>query len=88
MHIAKNEECKIFYGSRFDKMKKNHKRLRMQFLREEKGTKKELREQREKYALNPEIGQKKKNYYQKEKKKQAILQKEKEKKEERMRQGH
>ena len=40
---SKNEECKISYGSRFDRMKKNHKRLKTQFLREEKGAKKELK---------------------------------------------
>ena len=66
MHIAKNEECKIFYGSRFDKMKKDHKR---------RTNKKDLKKQRKRYVSNPEVKLRKKKYYQEEKKMQAIWQK-------------
>ena len=78
-HIGNNEECKLFYGPRFEAMKKDHKRQRMQWQREEKGTEKELEKQRIAYALNSGIRQKKKDYYIEDKKNQAILQLEKEK---------
>lgn len=68
-HIAKNEPCKLFYGSRFGKMKIDHKR---------KTNKKDVRKQRKRYASNPEVWQRKKKYYQEEKKMQAILQEESE----------
>ena len=42
-HIGNNEECKLFYGPRFEAMKKDHKRQRMQCKGKKRGLKKNLR---------------------------------------------
>ena len=61
-------------------MKKDYRKQRKQWQREEKGTKKKLQQQRKSYAFKPEIKQRKKEYYNKDKKNQMILQLEMDKK--------
>ena len=79
-HIARTEACKIFYGPRFEEMKREHRRQRKEFQRKENGTKKELDQQRQRYATNPEVRQRKNDYYEEDKKKQEIFQQEQDKK--------
>ena len=52
-HIGQNKECRKFYGARFDEMKRKKHKETMQRSREKKGTKEELKTQRESYAKNP-----------------------------------
>ena len=67
-HIGHNEKCKLFYGSRFELMKKECR----------KKTKENYKErQRQKYDEDPEEKRKKKQYY--EENKEYIKSKEKEK---------
>ena len=61
-------------------MKKDQKRQRMKCFRAEKGTKKELEQQRNSYVSNPETKQRKKEWYIKDKENQKIFEKEREKK--------
>ena len=72
-HIGNTEECKIFYGPRFEEMKKWHKTLRMRSYRKEDGIKKELEQQKKNYHSNPEVKERKNAYYEKEKEHQRIL---------------
>ena len=48
-HISHTTECKMFYGQRFEDMKRKKNRQKMRKYRQKVGTKEELREKREKY---------------------------------------
>ena len=52
-HIGQNKECRKFYGARFDEMKRKKHKETMQRSREKKGTKEELKTQRESYEALP-----------------------------------
>ena len=64
MHIGKNEHCKSHYGPRFEDLKKKHKSIYKQYYREVEGTKKELEQQRKKYASDQKVKERKRKYYQ------------------------
>ena len=51
-HIGNNQECKAFYGSDFERLKKEKNRLRIKDYK--------LAKQREKYASDPNMREKKK----------------------------
>ena len=57
-HIGNNEACKLFYGPEFEQKKKNLKNFRNRLYREKNGTEKELQKQRDLYASNLEIREK------------------------------
>ena len=63
-HIGNSQACKVHYGPRFDKMKRKKNINKIKKWRKEKGKEKELKEQRELYAQDPEKKKKKKLYYQ------------------------
>ena len=54
-HISHNEECKIFYGSRMESMKKRKDRHRKRKSRKNIGSDKELKKQRDSYQLKCEM---------------------------------
>ena len=59
-HIGKKEECQLFYGSRFQEMKKEKGRIKVQLHRKKnniKRTPSQLKEQRNAYANNPKSKQ-------------------------------
>ena len=58
-HIAMNKSCKSHYGPKFDEMKKENNRMRMQLYRQRIGSSKEI----ELYASDPRKKEKKKQYY-------------------------
>ena len=68
-HIGNSQACKVHYGPRFDRMKRKKNINKIKKWRKEKGKEKELKEQRELYAQDPEKKKKKQLYYQKNKKK-------------------
>ena len=59
IHIAKNKSCKSHYGPKFDEMKKENNRMKMQLYRQRIGSNKEI----ELYASDPRKKEKKKQYY-------------------------
>jgi hypothetical protein len=63
-HIGNSQACKVYYGPRFDRMKRKKDIISIKKWRKEKGKEKELKEQRELYAQDPEKKEKKKVYYQ------------------------
>ena len=77
-HIGNVENCKSHYGSKFDDLKKYHKRQSKQFYRKHEGTEKELEQQRKKYESDPKVKERKKKNYAKDKKRQAISEKKQE----------
>ena len=76
VHIGKNDECRNHYGPRFDKLKRENNRKRVQVFREKYGTRTELDEQKKSYNSDPELREKKKKRYQEEKEQQKIWEKE------------
>merc|ERR1712079_191158 len=68
-HISRKKECKLYYGPRFDEMKKCNSKTKKRKSRQEIGTEQELKRQRESYANNSAKRAKKreynKKYYQK-----------------------
>ena len=78
-HIGNSKDCKSFYGSRFELLKKDHRRQRKQWSRRDIGTEKELERKREKYASNPEEKEKKRKYYEESKVRKKIEQENREK---------
>ena len=70
-HLSKNQACKNHYGSRFEELKKKKDRERKQQSRLKLGKKEELERQREIYAQNSSIREKKRNNYQEKKAKLA-----------------
>ena len=60
-HISKNEDCKSFYGEKFNEMKKEQKRKKMRNHRKimSKKKKRERLENQRKYDQNPEQKEKK-----------------------------
>ena len=77
-HIGNVKNCKSHYGSKFDDLKKYHKRQSKQFYRKHEGTEKELEQQRKKYESDPKVKERKKKNYAKDKKRQAISEKKQE----------
>ena len=77
-HIGNVKNCKSHYGSKFDDLKKYHKRQSKQFYRKHEGTEKELEKQRKKYESDPKVKERKKKNYAKDKKRQAISEKKQE----------
>ena len=65
IHISMNKSCKSHYGPKFDEMKKEQKRIKMQLYRQRIGSSKEI----ELYASDPRKKEKKKQYYLKNQKK-------------------
>lgn len=65
IHISMNKSCKSHYGPKFDEMKKEQKRIKMQLYRQRIGSSKEI----ELYASDPRKKEKKKQYYIKNQKK-------------------
>ena len=78
--FGSNEDCKIYYGSRFDELKKETARKKKEWQRKRTGTRKELDKQKEKYAADPGLRERKKKRYEEGKEEQKIWeQKQKEK---------
>ena len=77
-HIGNVKNCKSHYGSKFDDLKKDHKRQSKQFYRKKEGTEKELEQQRKNYESDPKVKERKKKNYAKDKKRQTILEKKQE----------
>ena len=65
IHISMSKSCKSHYGPKFDEMKKEQKRIKMQLYRQRIGSSKEI----ELYASDPRKKEKKKQYYIKNQKK-------------------
>ena len=64
IHIGMNKSCKEHYGSKFDEMKKERKKGRMQLYRQRcYGPGRELDRKKELYASDPKKKEKKKEYY-------------------------
>ena len=64
-HIVKSKKgCRAFYGSRFNEIKKENNKKKVQRFRNRNGIERELKNQRDAYANNPEKKEKKQNYYQ------------------------
>ena len=78
-HIGHSDDCKDFYGVRFDDMKKEENRKRVALFRKKNGTRKELDQQIMNYASNPKLREHKKKRYQEEKEEQKLLGQRKEK---------
>ena len=74
-HIGQSEACKNHYGPRFDEQKRNKNRERVEKYRQQKGTRKELDQQKKAYVFNPELQEKKKKRYEKEKEELEIWRK-------------
>ena len=78
--FGSNEDCRIYYGSRFDELKKETARKKKEWQRKRTGTRKELDKQKEKYAADPGLRERKKKRYEEGKEEQKIWeQKQKEK---------
>ena len=73
IHISMSKSCKSHYGPKFDEMKKEQKRIKMQLYRQRIGSSKEI----ELYASDPRKKEKKKQYYIKNQKKNKRLWEEK-----------
>ena len=64
IHIGMNKSCKEHYGPKFDEMKKERKKKRMQLYRQRSlGPGRELDRQKVLYASDPKKKEKKKEYY-------------------------
>ena len=73
IHISMKKSCKSHYGPKFEEMKKEQKRIKMQLYRQRIGSSKEI----ELYASDPRKKEKKKQYYIKNQKKIKDYQKKK-----------